>query len=468
MTDSGLPLPFYLCIVALWAFGLQAWKARHQAWGIPMLAVLSTVGSWYVGDVLYNDYSQYVLVLGPENLAYAWWEVLLFILTLGYLVPVMHGRINWKFAKGGSRILGMIRLRENDTEAFQAQISRVTTLLVLPWSALMGFALLRTDFDFAGLFFPFFGQKSEPWGRDRIGTGIDALYSLAGYIQVMLTAFFGLGLALSKRTNMVLLTGGLYFLSAPFILFDRTRNTMLAILLPGFMAFVVLRMRAGVLVRVAVVALAFFALNGWFRFVLDNRNFGSIAEAVRTGGVQDSAQKNQKHLGLNMFEELGYINFFIVNGTYRVNWGGRYFAEIVNPIPRVIWKGKPTIGVDYAIARGMAYGESGDKSGGIAASVATGMIGQGVVNFGRILGPMAAAFIMAVWVAVLARQDMMGNVGRLLTYSIGLVLTFNMGRDVTLLVLYPFVFGVLLCRYLERRTRIPELHSQPIPLPNVR
>jgi len=86
-----------------------------------------------------------------------------------------------------------------------------------------------------------------------------------------------------------------------------------------------------------------------------------------------------------MYRELGYINYFIDNGTYQVNWGTRYFAEIVNPIPRIIWPGKPMIGIDYAIARGMAYGNQDAKSGGIAASISTGMIGQGVVNFGLYL-----------------------------------------------------------------------------------
>jgi hypothetical protein len=80
------------------------------------------------------------------------------------------------------------------------------------------------------------------------------------------------------------------------------------------------------------------------------------------------------------------------------------------------------------------------------------MIGQGVVNFGLILGPIAAALLMAIWVAVLARQDLMGNdIGHLLLYAIGLVLTFNMGRDITLLVIYPFVFGWILLWFNQRR-----------------
>jgi len=196
------------------------------------------------------------------------------------------------------------------------------------------------------------------------------------------------------------------------------------------------------------------------KFVIDNRDKGSIAGAFKTGGIQDQEIKKRKHGGFNMFEELGYINYYTDNGTYKPNWGERYFAELVNPIPRILWPGKPLIGVDYAIARGMAYGNVDAKSGGVACTVSTGMIGQGVVNFGRILGPIAAALLMAIWVAVLARQDLMGHdLGHLLLYAIGLVLTYNMGRDITLLVIYPFVFGWLLLNWLNRNKVHPATHA---------
>jgi hypothetical protein len=249
----------------------------------------------------------------------------------------------------------------------------------------------------------------------------------------MLTALFGVAFALSKRKSIMTTAGVIYFLSVPFFIFDRTRNAMLAVLLPGFMAFITLRMRGGMIIRLAVVVVSFLMLDSWFKFVLEHRAMGqNIAmayKADRSKGSDDGMQggdvkKEKKHEGFNMLEELGYINYFISNGTYKVNWGERYFAELVNPIPRVLWPGKPLIGIDYAIARGMAYGNQAANEGGVACSVSTGMIGQGVVNFGRILGPIAAALLMAIWVAVLARMDLMGNdIGHLLLYAIGLVLT---------------------------------------------
>jgi hypothetical protein len=146
-----------------------------------------------------------------------------------------------------------------------------------------------------------------------------------------------------------------------------------------------------------------------------------------------------------MFSELAFMNDFFSRDVISPSWGGRYFAELVNPIPRSVWAGKPMVGIDYANARGFGKGNTAGADAGVSASIASGLIGQGVLNFGRLFGPLAAALLMSLWVAVLARQDLLGeDPGRLLLYAVGMVLTFNMGRDITLLVLYPFLFGWLL------------------------
>jgi hypothetical protein len=155
-----------------------------------------------------------------------------------------------------------------------------------------------------------------------------------------------------------------------------------------------------------------------------------------------------------MFEELCWISTFIKDGSYEPNWGQRYFAELVNPIPRVIWHNKPLIGIDYAKARGMGMqgSSSGNGEADVNATVSTGMIGQGVVNFGVILGPAAAALLMSFWVAVLARQDLhIFKLGRLPLYALGMILTFNLGRDITFITLYPFIFGAGLLWWLDHR-----------------
>jgi len=461
MLSHLLPIPFYLCCLAAVVLGLRAWSGRYLGWGIPMGVVIATASAWYIGDPLYNNYDEYVQIQGPEALTAAWWEVLLFFIVFGVLVPVMNRKINGDL-EPRSQIFQMMRNLAIDTDQFQNQVSLIAVLLLGPWVLLMVLALIRTDFDFVGMFFPYLGEKANPWKRGRLGGGIDAIFALATYVQIMLTALFGVVLALSKRSSTFTIAGIIYFLSAPFFIFDRTRNAMIAILLPGFMAFITLRLKGGIIMRLVVLIVSFLMLDAWFKFVLEHRSKGEtiasaykVDQSTETGDDASAASKKEsKHLGFNMLEELGYINYFISNGTYKVNWGERYFAEIVNPIPRVLWPGKPMIGIDYAIARGMSYGNQSADSGGVAASISTGMIGQGVVNFGRILGPIAAALLMAIWVAVLGRMDLMGNdIGHLLLFAIGLVLTFNMGRDITLLVIYPFVFGWLLLWWNNRRKR---------------
>jgi hypothetical protein len=192
------------------------------------------------------------------------------------------------------------------------------------------------------------------------------------------------------------------------------------------------------------------------RFVIQIRHEASVAhtfQQIGLAGVTQSIQgKEIKHAGLNMFEELGWVNQFIDRGTYTPNWGARYFAELVNPIPRVLWRDKPMIGIDYAIARGQGFGSASDRgSAGVGATISTGMIGQGVVNYGRFWGPIAAALLMGIWAAVLARQDLLGDrTGRLLLFIFGIVLTFNLGRDITFITLYPFVFGFIALRIWAR------------------
>jgi hypothetical protein len=300
-----------------------------------------------------------------------------------------------------------------------------------------------------GMFFPYISGKAYPWSRGRVGGGLDAFLAFAGYFQIMLTALFGVVFALSRNPRTRLLAGVIWCLGAPWFFLDRTRNTMLAVLLPGLLTFVFLRLRLNLVMKVLVLGLAFLVVEGWMRFVIQMRSEANIAYAFQEmgiGGVAERVRGSQaKHAGLNMFEELAWINKFIEDGRYQVNNGGRYFAELVNPIPRTLWRDKPMIGIDYAIARGQGFADAKAGQAGVGATISTGMIGQGVVNFGPFFGVLAAAFLMGLWAALLARQDLKGDkTGRLLLYMLGLVLTFNLGRDITLITLYPFLFGYIM------------------------
>ncbi len=432
------------------ASGVYAWSNRRDAWGIPACAVLLTVSAWYVGDVLYNDFAEYRSKIGDVAIESAWWQVCSFLIAFILLAPVMNRQFAGKYRP--SQAVMILERRPLDDPAVQAKLDTFAKSMLVVWLLLMAIAVVRVKFNVIGLFAPYLTYRADPWTRNRMGGGIDSILALAGYFQIFLTAGFGVIFAIARnpKTRRVALI--VCCLSMPYYIFDRTRNSMLATIVPGFSAWVFGRVKGNLPVKMAYIAGGLVMTSLWFSFVLANRTNRSISGAFASGvSVRETA--TTRHLGLNMFEELSWINRFIQNGTYDANWGTRYFAEAVNPIPRIIWPGKPMIGIDYAIARGQGGGSA--ASAGVFATISTGMIGQGVVNFGPWLGPIAAAFLMAIWVGVLARHDRISNEhpARLLLYALGLILTFNMGRDITLLSLYPFIFGWIVIAFWERRER---------------
>jgi hypothetical protein len=436
-----MPLSFYLACFALVVAGLWCWRGRYGGWGLPACMVLATVSVWYVGDVFYNDLDVYLETIGQSSIEAAWWQVLCFVVAFGVLVQPIHKLVNGRLRQQTSQAMVYFETDELRTQGLQSRIDVVGRALLVAWLVLMCIGLLRVQGDVLGLFAPYLGHKSDPWGRGQIGGGFSAFISLGAYLQLSLTASFGVlaALAINRRTrNMALLV---CFLAIPFYVLDRTRNTMLAAVLPGVLAFVFFRLRSGLLTKGLVLAGGFLVVDFWFSTVMANRSGMSFDIQKALAGESNRADEtNARHEGLNMLEELAWIDHFMVTGLYMPNLGQRYFAELVNPIPRALWKNKPTIGLDYAVARGQSVSGS---SGEVSATISTGMIGQGVVNFGKILGPMAAALLMSFWVALLARQDLLGaEPARMVLYGVGFILTFNMGRDITLLVIYPFLFGL--------------------------
>jgi hypothetical protein len=448
----SFPVSLYIALAVTGVAAVYSFSLRKQAIGIPMVAVVATVSAWYFGDAFYNDYEKYAITLGAEILDAAWWQVVLFLVGFCVFAPVLNRWINNKLLGQESQFLSIFHAGGLEQMDFQERITRANGILVGAWISLMFIALMQTNFDFVGLFAPYLGVKTHPWSRGRVGGGIDAFLSLAGYFQIMLTASFGVIFALSKNPRTRMLAGVIWCLGAPWFFLDRTRNPMLAVLLPGLLSYVFLRLRVNLLMKFVVLGVCFLAVEGWMRFVIQTRSTSNISivfQEVGFAGVAERLSSTQtKHAGLNMFEELGWINKFIEDGRYQVNNGSRYFAELVNPIPRVLWKDKPMIGIDYAIARGQKYQGLGAGQAGVGATISTGMLGQGVVNFGPFFGVLAAAFLMSIWAALLARQDLKGNkTGRLLLYMLGMVLTFNLGRDITLITLYPFLFGWVLLTF---------------------
>lgn len=443
---SLYPLSFWVVVLLLVVgCGWAIFRIREGI-GLPVLAVLGTTAVWYVGDALYNDYAlNHAIKFSSGILESAWWQVAWFIFFILVLTPGINRYLNINCYQNTSFIFSMWKKGiKIPTLSFQIELLFRACFAIL--AILSVLALVRVGTDLPNYFFPFLGEKADPWGRGRVGSGLDALWAFANYLQTFLGGAFGIVAALTIRRKTLYLALLGCLLTWPYYLFDRTRNTMLATVLPGVLCFIFLRFRGNLLLKFALLTVCFLATNFWFEHVMSSRALGiSITSTFKNDNDSMPIINREKthHDGLDMFEELCWINTFFDDGTYQPNWGRRYFAELVNPIPRSLWPGKPFIGIDYAIARGQGGGV--DEQAGVNASVSTGMIGQGVVNFGRFFGPICSALLISIWVSVLARLDLQGNLtGRIPLYLVGTVLTFNLGRDITLMTLYPFLFGAAL------------------------
>jgi hypothetical protein len=449
-TLSIFPFPFWAAIAVLLGGGIWAWGRMRDGTGLPMLVVLGTVSAWYVGDAFYNDYANnHAKLFESGTLQSAWWQVAWFLMVFLLATPWLHQRINALHLRRSSGMLQLFKYGV-DQPAFQRQLTRLFYGCVMIWAILCVIAALMLRDQILYFFFPFLGYQAVPWNHGRIGAGFDFLSIVAMYLQLLVAGIFGVIAALSTNKRVRWLALVCCLLSWPYFIFSRTRNTMLAVVIPGALSWVFLRLRGRMWKRLLVLGGCFLLVNAWMGFVIANRSNMSIVDAFKEKGFNLNPDEKVHHEGLNMYEELCWINTFIQQGTYNPNWGSRYFAELVNPIPRAVWPGKPLIGIDYAIARGQGAG--GNEQAGVYATISTGMIGQGVVNFGRILGPAFAALLMSFWVVMLARLDLhIHEFGRLPLYALGMILTFNLGRDITLITLYPFAFGALLVWWFERR-----------------
>ena len=443
-----LPLSFWACGILLLLLCGYALHQNRAAWALPCLAVLGTTGVWYLGDILYSGIGPVAKLFPAYIIDRALWQVMLFLVAYG----VMCREVSRWF----------VRDREDATplfdqpdifgaEAAQDQIAMALWFSIAGWAIIFLVGLARTGFPVKASLFPFLaGQYAELWERDRLGGATGFLISTGYYIHIFFCAMFGGIFTLARRPRLRVTAAVFMALTWPYWLFGYGRNVVLVIGIPAACGFFFFS-RQRLLFKVGVMVTLFLAVNLWFKFTLATRHDAGIAEtfaALISGESSTDYILHTKHLGLDMFKELCYMNRFIEKETYGINWGKGYLAEAVNIVPRSLWPGKPTIGIEFSIARGSLTKGMGSEL--VSYIVTTGMIGQGVENFGFILGPIAAAFLMSLWSGVLALfWTQRRSVLRACLFLMGLGLTFNTGRNITLQVFFPFLFGYLIIRLYE-------------------
>lgn len=425
------PLPnSYFIAVGLFILLLVVSIANKKtAWAIPFGTVTATIGAWYLLEPLY--FPELFTQFDFSYIEGAYVSVCIFFIALLIFAPFIATQMRPKTEIVSSR----------------ASISadRITAVVISVWLILLAFGTWRMNGDLIRALFPINGRAGDQlWSRAAAAGAGDSgfIVSAASYIFVLCQAFFGvLMFFVAKRKTKILLLAFI-MVSWPDAFLQGSRNIALATVIPGAAAFL-LYARASAFVKFAVSLGGLLALDLAFRVIIAYRNIGFTDMDV-------SIAESASHSGLNMASELVYITTFLHDGTLDWSYGGRYLAELANVIPRAVWPNKPLIGIDYAVARGFG-GASTDI--GVFATISSGAIGQGVLNFGNIFGPVVAAALFSVWIGILTRFRLQATPLRSALFLVGLGLTFNLGRDVTLLVLWPIVFGYLGVRLVEYNQR---------------
>lgn len=436
MHAVSLPLSYWLAVLITLGATAYGFAYIRRPWAPPFLAVLGTFFMWYLVEPIYapDTWSSFK----PEHISTAYSAASLFI--FGFVIFFFF--FNPFFKPAGTNRTPSLKRAFFGPGTVPPE--RLALFAIGLWLVLLAIGTYRLNGDLLQALFPTDMRSGvRMWQRyagARAGpTGF--LVSMGNYLYTLVLSSFGLLLVLARKNSIRMLIFFVILVSWPYVFLLGGRNIVLAVTVPLFAGFFLFS-RVSLAIKLLVLVVAFLGLEFAMRAIIAMRNTGFDPSML-------TSVEGQQHLGLDMGSELIWITSFIDSGRLQPNWGERYFAELVNFVPRGLWPGKPLIGIDYAIMRG--YGGANNDIG-VVATISTGMIGQGIYNFGMWAGSLAAALIMALWANFLYRLRLQATAPRIALFLIGLALTFNLGRDITLLVLFPFVFGYVATRIFEWRS----------------
>ena len=427
-------LTFYLAAAALLILTVESCVKllKRDYFGIAVV-IYVTVFAWYFVDPFLNP--QEYDALPAFLLGQSYGQVLLFLIGFRVAVPAAT---RWIVSRPSTGVL--------------AAMQRLTPEQILigagaVWLLLFAIGIARMDGDVIGAVFPVDGRAGATmWGRGAVESSATGfLVASAAYVFSAVTAFLGVLVFFQRTAFWRRVAGAMFAITLPYFFFQGARSAFLAAILPFIITYLFYG-RHRLVIRFVILAVAFVCLDQAFRFVTAFRDTG-FRDLLAAKNPYQLVEESLPQVGLNMIEELCFVNAYLDSGDTSPAYGARYLNELLNFVPRAIWPSKPLLGIDYAMWRGF---ESNEGDLGVTTTVAAGMIGGGVLNFGRILGPVAAGILMAIWTGLLIRWwEQRKSLLRFGLFMVSASLTFNLGRDITLLVLWPVVFAYCFVRLAE-------------------
>jgi oligosaccharide repeat unit polymerase len=302
--------------------------------------------------------------------------------------------------------------------------------------------LFYSGFDFMVLFegLGVFGQRwTGTLARARYGGVRDALLELQMFLRAALP--FAIVMLCDPRVRK-----GRRVIACVFIVWmflravgSATRSDMIQVGLPILAGvFISLTPR---LQRVAIYTLPVLCMVGyvWSAAVVISRT---------SGDFQWERAREADYAGNEMFRELQFISSNVPDQFDHL-YGITYYTQLVNPIPRFVWPGKPTADAGLLLAK--ANGEV-DSSGEAYLTRSPGMIGEMYWNFG-LLGVVGLSILGGVLVR---GWDEFGRMTRgsplaFLVYCAGLAVVFLFGRSFNLHTMYGLLSLAVLLMFLRPR-----------------
>jgi oligosaccharide repeat unit polymerase len=445
-------ITFYLAAFVLVALTVESCikLLNRNPFGVTLM-VYVTVFAWYFVDPFLNP-EQYDY-LPSALIGQSYGQVLLFLIGFRIVTPAA---MRWILRRRSPGIF--------DSRLTPEQILKSVGIL---WLLLFSIGIYRMDGDVMAAVFPIDSRAGMTmWAREAVDTsGSGFLISFAGYMFNAVTAFLGVLVFFQRRTAWRWLAGAMFAITLPYFFLAGARSHFLAAVLPFIITYFFYG-RHLLIVKLAILVIAFFCLNEGFKFVTQFRGSG-FREVLASKNPYELLDEDMRTSGLNMIQELCLVNVYLGTGTSPA-YGARYLNELLNFVPRAVWPSKPMIGIDYAIWRGFESQHDENGELGVNTTISSGMIGGGVLNFGQIFGPVAAGILMALWAGLLVRWwEQRQSLLRLVLFMLGVGLTFNLGRDISLLVLWPVVFAYCFVRLAEicARPRIQQLPQPPNVVP---
>jgi oligosaccharide repeat unit polymerase len=172
--------------------------------------------------------------------------------------------------------------------------------------------------------------------------------------------------------------------------------------------------------------------------------YGLMAALVisRGSGAFDWEDRTKAtYVGNEMFREMLFIAAKFPNEV-PYQYGFVYYVQLVNPIPRFLWPGKPTL--DSGLFMADLYGAVG-PGGEAFLTISPGLIGEMYMNFG-VLGIIGLSFfggwLVKGWDLIQIQHA--HSLPAIVYYSGGLGILFIMGRSFTMNMFYGLLSLALL------------------------